>query len=343
MEQKKPERMSAKDMESGNDNSSGGKLGKLGGIQGYIINGIITVALIILCSNFIGVTTKIYNDHNKTVDGEINTINASLKTMQTSVNAIPTSINTSVTSAVGDLKTQMSTFTSSVNTLQSSITTNSGSIKSDEDSLSSLKSQLSTMQSSISSLQTAVGNVNTSKLQTDLSAAQSSITTLNTTISSLQSELAVDEAAIKKLQTTPTTTTSTGGGLTANGVTVALAANPYYGKPVIAYLTSIPVSTPTVPSAATQQFSFSVTNNGTTNINSLQLAIGLTLYNSAGTSLATLPSDAVVTMTTLGLGTTWTNEGYVQANTIGFQNAVSTGIFAGLGNIPLAVGQTQTF
>ena len=87
MERKKPEDLEEK------GGASSGKGGKLGGLTVYIIGGIISLVLIILCSNFIGVTTKIYNKNNTSIDGEINSINALIKTMQTSIDCISKLIN----------------------------------------------------------------------------------------------------------------------------------------------------------------------------------------------------------------------------------------------------------
>ena len=126
MERKKPEDFEEK------GGASSGKGGKLGGLTVYIIGGIISLVLIILCSHFIGVTTKIYNKSNTSIDGEINSINALIKTMQTDINGVPTSVNSAVTTAVASLNTQISTFTSSVNTLQTEEQANAGSITSDD-------------------------------------------------------------------------------------------------------------------------------------------------------------------------------------------------------------------
>jgi len=337
MERKKPEDLEEK------GGASSGKGGKLGGLTVYIIGGIISLVLIILCSNFIGVTTKIYNKNNTSIDGEINSINALIKTMQTSIDGVPASVNSAVTTAVSSLNSQISTFTSSVNTLQGDETANTSSITTDEATLATLKTSITSMQSDIAALKTAVGNNN------NTSALQASLDTLNSTVASMRTELNTDEATIKtqgtmianlQAATTPVvTTTTTTTGVTSNNVTVSnILGNPYYsGKPIIA-IPPIPVST----ACPAQTFSFQVTNNGSTTITAEQVALGFTLYNTAGTGLITLPSDATVAVTSQNSGVVWSSVSTGQANVLGFENNIPTGIFAGLGEITLNAGQTQT-
>ena len=211
MEQKPPQRASYKDA-GGLENPSGdNKKSKLsnGNLMNYIVMVIIAVAVCIVMSNFIGVTAKIYNKNNTSIDGEINSINALIKTMQTSISGMPATVNTAVASAVSSLNTQISTFTSSVDTLQSEEKADGTNITNDEATITTLKNSLTAMQTSIDSLKTAMGNVNDSALQ-------ASLTTLQGTVASMQTELNTDEATIKSqgtmiasLQTGGTTTTTT--------------------------------------------------------------------------------------------------------------------------------------
>ena len=80
-----------------------------------------------------------------------------------------------------------------------------------------------------------------------------------------------------------------------------------------------------------QSFSFNLTNTGTTTINAEQVALGLTLYNTAGTATVTIPSDAVVNVTTQSGSIVWSGISTGQTSVLGYENVVSSGIFAVLG------------
>jgi hypothetical protein len=107
----------------------------------------------------------------------------------------------------------------------------------------------------------------------------------------------------------------------------------------------VPLSNTNAVNSATQYFTFQLTNNGKTAINNQQLAIGLSIYNVAGTAPYSLPPDTTansIMLSSVGLGTTWTNQGYVQPNVIGYENTVTSGVFSVLGQITLVAGQTVT-
>ena len=323
---------------------SGGKLGKLGDIKTYIISGVITIALIYLMSGYVGVTTKNYNKNNTAMDGEINTINAEIKVMQTDIANIPTTVNSSVATAMIPVTTQITAIQGNVTTLQNSVsalqsagTTAGTNVTANQNDITTIKGQVATIQTSVTALQTALGNVNTSTLQTSITALQTSLTALQTQLTADEAKIAADQTNITALQTT-TTTTTTSGGTTMNNVTVSsISGNPYYsGSPVLVYPNIL------VGTAVTQSFSFNITNSGTAAITAEQLALGFPLYNTARTGVISLPSDAVVTVTSQGTNTAWASVSTGQVSVLGYENVIPSGIFASLGQITLAVGQTQT-
>lgn len=278
-----------------------------------------------------------------TVQGDITSLQSSVSSLQNTINALNGTVSSAVSSAIAPITTSLSSDQSSLATLQSQVSTLSSS--------SVTTGQLSSISSSLTSMQNAIAS-----LQSSVNTLQTSVTTDEANIKSAQASISTDESNIKALQTPTTTTTTTASTSsspnTQNGVTAIVANNPYYGKPVLVFTNSsgsttvpaIPMSTtsPAVTNSQTQSFQVTLTNDLTTTITSEQLAVGLSIYNLSGTTLEALPSDATVTMASQGIGTAWTNEGYVESDVIGFENTAPSGIFASLGQITMNAGQSVT-
>ena len=334
------------------------KGGGVGGLQLYASIAIIALIICFITNAVMGVSASKFNSDISSLNNQISTLNTSVKNLQTSVS----SITTGQTTDEANLQTAINNTASQFTAINAQITTLQGDFEglpnmsqyATTAQLDTITSAVSAAQNTLTSLQSAVQNAPSSS---QLTALQNSITSLQSSITADEAKITTDEANIKTLQTTvatiqtttttttPVTTTTSSGSTTQNGVTAIVANNPYYGKPVLVFTNAAgSATTPaiTTGNSQTQSFQLTLTNNSGVAINSQLLAIGLSIYNSTGTSLQTLPTDAQVTMASAGIGTTWTNEGYVESDVIGFENTAPSGIFASLGQISLGIGQSTT-
>jgi hypothetical protein len=275
------------------------------------------VSIVDETKNFAGVTQSITNIQNdlKATQANLTTVLNKNADIQAQLSALTSSVSSAANSA------------SSANTIASNALTKANEVA-----------------SQIKSLQDA-----NTKAQSDLVALKDSVAALNTRLTTAESTIVTQGNAIKVLQTptvipttTPTTTPS------SHGVSVAITGNPYFqNKPILSFA-ALPVSvaatstTPAVTNAMAQPVTFQITNVGSVAISNEQLAISLSLYSSDGMTAFTLPNDAKITLgSPLGVGIIWTSVVTGQSNVLGFQTAVSSGIFSNV--ISLAVGESKTF
>jgi hypothetical protein len=313
MEQKPPQRATYKDVGGLEKSSGDNKKSKLSssGLMNYIVMVVIAVAVCIVMSNFVGITPKVYNKNNTSLDGEINSINALIKTMQTSISGMPATVSAAVKTATDSLNTQISTFTSSVDTLQSEEKSDGTNIANDEATIATLKTNLTAMQTSIDSLKTAMGTVNNSALQ-------ASLTTLQGTVTAMQTELNTDEATIKSqgtmianLQAVTTTTTSTTTTPVANSVSVSVVNPTITLTPASGFLNAfnLTIVNGTSKNLYGGQISFTIQLIGLASTDTLSSALAGTPLNNSYIAWLAPTLTPPITVTCVG-----NFSGYVSAN-----------------------------
>ena len=241
--------------------------------------------------------------------------------------------------------------------MQDAITTSQNLYKTISDKDNAINSQIASLQGSISGLKNNNSDVDTLKTQvtqinTNLTALKTSvdglpanvkseylalITGLQKEIDGLITSITSLSDRVKVLETkptpTPTVTPTPTPTPTTGTVSVAVIGNAFTGSQLII------VPGLAVGNTSTQTLTFSINNALGKPIKDVQLAIGLQTVNPAGTNY-TLPTDAVVTLSSSGFGTMWTAQSTGYAYLLGFTNTSASGIFGSLGAINQETGTT---
>ena len=105
--------------------------------------------------------------------------------------------------------------------------------------------------------------------------------------------------------------------------------------------TAVASVNPLVASSVTQQFQIQLKNADTSTATNIQMAIGLAVVDNVGNPISSIPSwlTSNITVSSMGLGTSWTYQSTAAPNILIFTNTATSNPF-GIGTLTAPVGTT---